>query len=177
MKTVNDGSILRIAFSIRGLFCCMAAASAGLIAFALYLQHVLGEHPCPLCITQRIFVIAIGVLALAAALHNPASTGRRIWSALILLAATGGGIVAGRHVWIQHLPEDQVPACGPGLSYMFENFPFQQAVQLLFMGDGNCAEIGWTFLGFSIPEWTLVAFIGFAITALLQCLRKDGLRP
>lgn len=158
--------------SPRGLFGLLALASGGLMAFAIYLQEVVGEHPCPLCITQRLFVIAIGLLALAAAFHNPAARGRRVWSGLILLATLGGGIVAGRHVWLQHLPEDQVPACGPDLAYMFENFPFQQAVQLLFMGDGNCAEIGWTFLGQSIPFWTLVAFVGFAIAALYQLFRK-----
>ena len=112
--------------SIRGLFGLMAAASASLMAFALYLQHVLGEHPCPLCITQRLFVIAIGVLALAAAVHNPSKTGCRVWGALTLLGAIGGALVAARHVWIQHMPEDQVPACGPDLAYMFEAFPFQQ---------------------------------------------------
>lgn len=158
--------------SVRGLFGLVTVASAGLILFALYLQHFLGEHPCPLCITQRIFVLVVGVLALGAAVHNPAARGRRVWSALMLVAATTGGVVAGRHVWIQSLPADQVPACGPGLGYMFENFPFQQAVQLLFMGDGNCAEVGWTFLGFSIPVWTLVAFIGFAGIAVYQFFRK-----
>lgn len=161
-----------VLFSARGLFGLMAAASAGLMLFALYLQHVVGEHPCPLCITQRVFVILVGLLALAAALHNPAAIGRRVWAALTLLAAVGGGIVAGRHVWLQHMPEDQVPACGPGLEYMFQTFPFQQAVQLLFMGDGNCAEVGWTLLGFSIPEWTLLAFAGFAVAALVQLLRQ-----
>ncbi len=169
---MNTSAVTRTLFSPRGLFGLIAAASTGLILFALYLQHVVGEHPCPLCITQRVFVIIVGLFALAAAVHNPAQTGRRLWSALVLLAAIAGGIVAGRHVWLQHLPEDQVPACGPGLAYMFENFPFQQAVQLLFMGDGNCAEIGWTFLGQSIPFWTLVAFIGFAAAALLQFFRK-----
>lgn len=169
---MNTSAVTRTLFSPRGLFGLIAAASTGLILFALYLQHIVGEHPCPLCITQRVFVIIVGLLALAAAVHNPARTGRRVWSALVLLAAIAGGIVAGRHVWLQHLPEDQVPACGPGLGYMFENFPFQQAVQLLFMGDGNCAEIGWTFLGQSIPFWTLVAFIGFAAAALLQFFRK-----
>lgn len=164
--------ISRTLRSARGLFGLMALASAGLIAFALYLQHVLGEHPCPLCITQRLFVMAVGLVALAAAAHNPAQTGRRVWSALALLAAVCGGIVAARHVWIQHLPEDQVPACGPSLDYMFENFPFQKAVQLLFMGDGNCAQVGWTLLGFSIPEWTLLAFAGFAAAALVQFFRK-----
>lgn len=170
--TTTACPISRTLCSARGLFVLMALASASLIAFALYLQHVLGEHPCPLCITQRLFVIAVGLIALAAAVHNPAQTGRRVWSALVLLATIGGGIVAARHVWIQRLPEDQVPACGPSLDYMFENFPFQQAVHLLFMGDGNCAQVGWTLLGFSIPEWTLLAFAGFAAAALLQFFRK-----
>jgi disulfide bond formation protein DsbB len=125
-----------------------------------------------LCITQRLFVIAIGVIALLAALHNPPQTGRRVWAGLALLMALGGGAVAGRHVWIQHMPADQVPACGPDLAYMFQAFPFQQAVKLLFMGDGNCAEVGWTLLGFSIPEWTLLAFAGFAVAAFVQLLRK-----
>ena len=165
-------AVINMLCSIRGLFGLMAAASASLMAFALYLQHVLGEHPCPLCITQRLFVIALGVIALAAAVHNPAQTGRRVWSALTLLGAIAGGLVAARHVWIQHMPEDQVPACGPDLAYMFEAFPFQQAVRLLFMGDGNCAQVGWTLLGFSIPEWTLLAFVGFAVASLIQFFRK-----
>lgn len=159
-------------FSVRGLFGLTALASLGLILFALYLQHVVGEHPCPLCITQRLFVIGVGLLGLGAFLHNPGPAGRRVWSALQLLGALGGGGVAARHVWIQHLPADQVPACGPGLEYMFANFPFRQALELLFMGDGNCAEIGWTFLTLSIPAWTLVAFTGFALVALWQFFRK-----
>lgn len=169
---MNTNALWRCFFSPRGLFFSMAAASLLLILFALYLQHFLGEHPCPLCITQRLFVIAVGLLALAAALHNPAQTGRKIWSALIGLMALIGGGVAARHVWIQHLPEDQVPACGPDLAYMFQNFPLQRAFKLLFNGDGHCADVGWTFLALSIPEWTLIAFVSFAIAALYQCFRK-----
>lgn len=165
-------SFLVSCFAPRGLFGLTALASLGLILFALYLQHFLGEHPCPLCITQRVFVIAVGVLGLLAFLHNPGKTGRRVWAVLQLLAALGGGGVAARHVWIQHLPEDQVPACGPGLEYMFANFPFRQALDLLFMGDGNCAEVGWTFLSLSIPAWTLACFIGFTGVACWQFFRK-----
>lgn len=172
MKSCLPHTAGRFLCSTRGLFGLMAAASVSLILFALYLQHFLGEHPCPLCITQRIFVMLIGVLALLAAIHNPAQLGCRIWSGLVLLAAIGGGIVAGRHVWIQHLPADQVPACGPDLAYMFQNFPLQRAIHLLFNGDGNCAEVGWTFLTLSIPEWTLIAFIGFALIAVFQFCRK-----
>lgn len=169
---LSNHPLCRKLFSPRGLFFLMAAASLFLILFALYLQNFLGEHPCPLCITQRIFVMAIGVLALLAAIHNPAQVGRRVWSVLVFVAAIGGGIVAGRHVWIQHLPDDLVPACGPDLAYIFQNFPLQKAIHLLFNGDGNCHEIGWTLLTLSIPEWTLIAFAGFAIAALAQFFRK-----
>ena len=169
---MDNHPLLQRALSPRGLFGLMAATSAGLMLFALYLQEVLGEEPCPLCITQRVFVIAIGLCALFAALQNPAATGRRLWAGFTLLFAAGGGVVAGRHVWIQHLPEDQIPACGPGLAYLFENFPLQHAVRLLFLGNGNCAEVGWTFLTLSIPEWTLICFMGFAGFSLFQLFRK-----
>ena len=173
VMTLSSARFPACCFSVRGLFGMMALASLGLILFALYLQHVLGEHPCPLCITQRIFVIAIGLLSLAACVHNPGRLGRQLWSALVGLAAVGGGAVAARHVWIQHLPDDQVPACGPGIEYMFANFPLRRALELLFAGDGNCHEVGWTFLTLSIPEWTLIAFIGFALAAVVQALRQD----
>lgn len=153
----------------RWLFAWMALACVGLILFALYLQHALGEEPCPLCITQRAFVIAVGFFALGACLHG---RGRRVWSVLIALTALGGGGVATRHVWIQSLPEDQVPTCGPGLEYMFRNFPLQRALELLFRGDGHCHDIGWTFLSFSIPQWTLVSFTGFLLLAVWQFLRR-----
>lgn len=154
----------------RPLFAWMALASLGLILFALYLQYQLGEHPCPLCISQRVFVIAVGVLSLGACLHGRA---RRVWATLVGLMALVGSGVAARHVWIQHMPADQVPSCGPGLEYMFRNFPLQRALELLFRGDGNCRDIGWTFLSFSIPQWTLVAFAGFLLLAVWQGLRRD----
>ncbi len=172
-STDSSSCSLQACLSARGLFGLISLACLGLILFALYLQHYQGEHPCPLCITQRVFVMGIGLLALAAFLQNAGRRGRRVWSALIASGALGGGAVAARHVWIQHLPEDQVPACGPGLEYMFENFPFKQALELLFMGDGNCADVGWTFLTLSIPAWTLMAFIGFLAVAVIQFFRPD----
>jgi len=134
----------------------IALYCTGLIITALLLQQVLDLHPCPLCITQRICVIAVGVIALIAAIHNPAKLGIKIYALLQSVAALLGIAVSGRHVWIQHLPADQVPACGPGLQYMFENFPFMNALKLLLRGDGNCAIVDWTLLGLSIPEWVLI---------------------
>ena len=143
----------------RVLFAAGALMCAALMGMALYLQHVLRLDPCPLCIFQRIFVIALGVVMLAAAVHDPRGVGRRVYGALVLLFAALGVVVAGRHVWLQHLPEDQVPECGPGLEYMLNAFPLGEAMSMVFTGSGECAEVQWTFIGLSIPEWTLVIFL------------------
>ncbi|MBN7798255.1 disulfide bond formation protein B [Parahaliea mediterranea] len=136
-----------------------------------YLQQHLGLAPCPLCMTQRVAVVALGVFALLAALHNPTGNGRRIYAALCAVAATFGAAIAGRHVWLQYLPEDQVPACGPSLEYMLETLPFAETVKMVMMGDGNCAETMWTFLGLSIPEQTLGLFLVLLAISLWQLLR------
>ena len=147
-------------------------ACSGLIGAALFLQQNLGLHPCPLCITQRICVIAVGVVAFMAAVHNPGSTGLRVYAVLQGVAALTGMAVAGRHVWIQSLPADQVPACGPGLQYIFENFPLMNALKLLLRGDGNCAVIDWTFLGLSIPAWVFISCVGLLILNGWQFFRS-----
>lgn len=159
---------------IRATFLWVAFGCLGLILTALYMQHMMGMHPCPLCITQRVFVILVGLVALVAALHMPARTGRRIYAGLSGLFAIVGGGVSARHVWIQNLPEDQVPACGPGLEYMFETFPIMEALALLFQGDGNCADVVWSFLGLSIPAWTLVAFAGLLAISIWQGMRRGA---
>lgn len=145
----------------------------GLMAYALYAQEVLGLHPCPLCISQRIFVILVGLFALLASIHNPGAVGRKVYAALGMLAALVGAIVSGRHLYLQNLPADQVPACGPGLEYMFNTFPFTEAVAVLFRGDGNCAELDWAFLGLSMPGWVLVAFAALFAVNTWQLLRRS----
>jgi disulfide bond formation protein DsbB len=137
----------------------------------LYLQEYLGLAACPLCMTQRVFVVLWGVIALLGALHNPHGWGRRVYSGLCGLSAVAGAAVAGRHVWLQHLPADQVPACGPSLDYMLENLPFRETLSVVLAGDGNCATVDWTFLGFSIPEQTLVVFSVVILVCLWQTLR------
>jgi protein dithiol:quinone oxidoreductase len=154
--------------SRRMLYALGFLVCAGLIGFALYLQHVLGEDPCPLCIFQRVAVIALGVISLVAALHNPGRAGTVVYGALLTLVAGIGAAIAGRHVWLQHLPKDQVPDCGPGLEYIMQAFPFSKAVRMVFEGSGECAEVGWRFLGLSIPEWTLIWFVLFTVAAIAQ---------
>lgn len=142
-------------------------ACAGLVGYALYAQHGLGLEPCPLCIFQRIAVMAAGIVFLVAALHGPRQAGRWIYAFLGLLAAALGAGIAGRHIWLQSLPPDQVPACGPGLEYMLDAFPLGQALRMVFTGSGECANVDWTFLGLSMPAWTLICFVVLGLYALL----------
>lgn len=140
---------------------------AALIGFALYLQHVKGEDPCPLCMLQRIGFIALGAIFLVAAIHRPGRIGALFYGALLLIVATAGGAIAGRQVWLQSLPKHMVPECGPGLDFILERFPLSKALDLILRGSGECAEKGWTFLGLSIAGWSLVWFVLLAMLVLI----------
>jgi disulfide bond formation protein DsbB len=152
-----------------GLTCC-----AALLLYAIFAQYEQFADPCPLCIFQRIAMAGIGVVALLGALHNPKSVGgRRTYGVLAFLAAAIGAAIAARHVWLQHLPPDQVPACGPGLNYMLESMPsYFDVLKKVLQGSGECAEINWTFLGFSMPEWTLLCFVLLGVGALAAGFRR-----
>ena len=149
-------------------------ACALLMAYAFYLQYVEGLEPCPLCMAQRIAVVALGIVLGLAALHNPARTGRRVYAVLTLLCALAGAALAGRQLWLQSLPEDQVPACGPGLSYMMEVFPMSEVLMMMIQGTGDCAKVDWTFLGLSIAGWTFIWFVLFGLFAIFQFVRKPA---
>lgn len=154
--------------SMRQLFLLIWLGTLALMGVALYMQYVMELIPCALCMTQRVFVIAVGVVALIAWIHKPASLSSRVYAIVGVLMALIGSAFSIRHLWLQSLPEDQVPACGPSLSYLLESFPLSEALSILLRGDGNCAETIWTFLGVSIPGWTLVAFVGLiAINGLV----------
>src|SRR5512139_3807263 len=107
----------------RQVFLGIFIATALMMGFGYWLQVAEGLEPCPLCMTQRIFITLAGLTALVAALHGPGRTGIRVHGALIVLFSLVGGGVSARHVWLQSLPPDQAPACGPGLEYMFDAFP------------------------------------------------------
>lgn len=143
-----------------------------MMAVALGLEHIGGLEPCPLCIFQRVGVMATGLVLAVAAVHNPAGrVGRAIYSVLALAAVAGGAFVAGRHVWLQSLPSDQVPSCGPGLDYMIDVLPMQEVVATVLSGSGECANIDAAFLGFSLPAWTLVGFVVLAVFPLAMLCR------
>jgi disulfide bond formation protein DsbB len=149
-----------------------AMICAGLLAFGYYLQYFQGQDPCPLCLVQRGFFYGVLAVFVLAALHAPARTGTHVYCSAAALLAAGGFGVAARQVWLQHLPKDQVPACGPDLFFMMENFPLQRMLEKLFMGSGQCAEVSWTFLGLSIAEWSLAWFLALASYALWMGIRS-----
>jgi protein dithiol:quinone oxidoreductase len=130
-----------------------------LMAYALYAQHVLGLEACPLCIFQRIALIAVGIVLAVAAIHAPRGSGARAYAVLGVLAASVGSAISIWHVRLQNLPPEEVPACGPGLSYMFDAFPMLDALKMVFTGSGECAEVNWAFLGLSMPAWVLIWFV------------------
>lgn len=132
---------------------------AGMMTFALIAQYVWLMEPCPLCVFQRIALIVLGLVFLLAALHAPGRTGQRVYAVLLAGAALAGAAVAGRHVWLQHLPKDQVPSCGPGLDFMFDTFPVLEVLNMVLSGSGECAEVSWRFLGLTMPAWTLISFV------------------
>lgn len=156
-------------------YAVLALGCAGLLGFGYYLQYVQGLEPCPLCLIQRAAFYGVGLTALLAAAHGPLGFGRRVYGALVALFALGGAGVAGRQVYLQHLPPELVPECGPGLEFMLKAFPLQQVLQEVFQGSGECAETAWTFLGLSIAEWSLLCFAGIALAALVHILRP-GMR-
>ena len=165
----------RLLYLLSFILCLM------LLAVALYMEHVMGLEPCPLCIVQRVVFIILGLISLAAMLHNPVTTAAsrkrpvasRRYGLLITLTAAFGVAIAGRQVWLQHQPADQLPSCLPSLDYMMDVLPFQEMLRLVFSGTADCAAVTWTFLGLSIAEYTLIAFIGFVLFGLLQLLRKN----
>ena len=128
-----------------------------MMAYALYAEHVLYLMPCPLCVFERLAVISLGIVFLVAALHNPLAKGRFAYTSLIALATGAGLGVAGWHVWIQNLPADEVPSCGPGFGYIIDEFPLADALKMIFTGSGECASIDWVLLGLSMPAWVLIA--------------------
>ena len=155
----------------RRAFLLGAAVCAGLMGYALYVQHGLGLEPCPLCVFQRVAVIACGVTFLLGAIHNPGRVGAAVYALAVVLFAGAGASVAGRHVWLQTLPADQVPACGPDLSYLMETLPFSAMLATVFRGDGNCAKIDWRFLDLSMSAWTLVFFLAMVVAGVVLTRR------
>ncbi len=145
-----------------------------LLSMGAYFQFNQGLEPCPLCISQRIAIFFTGLVFMIAVAHNPKEQkGINRYAIFGALTALGGASISTRHIWIQHLPPDQVPECKPALEYMLQNFPLIETLKLMLSGTGDCAKVDWTMLGFSMPAWTLVAFLMLATLSVLQIWNHD----
>ena len=163
--------------STRAAFVLPAIVCAALLAFGYYLQYGQGLNPCPLCLVQRGFFYGVLGACAIAALHNPGRTGQIAYGLIAALVALGGAATAGRQVWLQHLPPERQPQCGPDLYFMLENFPLSRTLEKLITGTGECAAVDWTFLGLSIAEWSLGWFVVLFIYALWLALRTRRVAP
>lgn len=162
--------------SYRTVNLLVTLAVAGLLATGYYMQFVMHLEPCMLCMSQRLAFMALGAVTLLALLHNPVRAGRQVYGIIGAIFAVAGLLLASRQLWLQSLPKDQVPACGPGFDYVLETFPFLEAVEIMIRGDGNCAQVDWTFLGLSIAGWSWIWFLGFAGVLTWQAFRRGGAR-
>jgi len=147
----------------------MALACIGMLAFGLYLQHVVGLNPCPMCIVQRYALIGVMLIALIGSrLRKPGAVA--VFGVLLALKAGFGAFVAARQSWLQWYPPEIV-TCGRDFYGMVENFPINRAIPMIFKGSGDCTKIDWTFLGGSIANWSFVAFALFAVMGLLSAIQ------
>lgn len=145
---------------------------AGLMAYALYSQYQLNVEPCPLCIFQRVGVIAMGVVFLVAALHNPNGWGRYVYAVLIGLASLATIGVAADHLYVQSLPEGAVPSCGAPLGMMFKFSPWLDVIKKVLTGSGECHEVNWQFLGLAMPAWVLMWALALGVGGVLVNVRR-----
>ena len=154
----------------RAVLAAMAALCVGLLAFGLYLQHVVGLDPCPMCIVQRYALIGVAVFALAGAAW-PGTGTRRAAALLVLLTAGFGAFVAARQSWLQWFPPEVV-TCGRDFYGMIEAFPLKRAVPMIFRGTGDCTAIDWTFLNLTIANWSFLNFLLLGALALVLLLPR-----
>lgn len=161
-----------IIFDSRTLFAGLAASSVGLVLVAAYVEPFSSLDPCPMCMMQRAIYLLVAAFAVLGLVTYKSYLAQKTFAFLSLISAVGGTLVAGRQVWLQHLPEDKVPACGPGLEYMIDVFPLLEVIQMSLMGTGDCAKVQWQWLGLSIPAWSIVAFSTMAIICLCILMKK-----
>ena len=156
----------------RRIFGLVAAACVGMLAFGLYLQHVVGLEPCPMCIVQRYALILVALAAGVTAFF-PGRGVHLAGAALVTLFSGFGGFVAARQSWLQWYPPE-IASCGRDFYGMIETFPLKRAIPMIFRGSGDCTKIDWTFLGLSIANWSFLWFVFFALVGLVLVVRQLG---
>lgn len=160
--------------NLRALCALTVIASVSLLGAAYYFELVMELEPCPMCIMQRIVVLAIGLIALIALVHNPKSfTGKKVYASLAGLTSLAGIAISIRHSWIQAFPPEDIPSCGAPLEYMIEIMPFQEVLTAMLSGTASCTDVSWNFLGLTMPNWMIIVFICYGIFSALLWRSKN----
>ena len=155
--------------NIFGLLACVSS----LLFAIIYLEGILYLDPCPLCILDRMVLVALAFIFALALIHNPGPLFSRIYGLLSTVFSLTGIGLASRHIWLQGLPIDRAPACGPDLYFMLETLPVLEVVKNIFTGLGSCAEVDWTFAGLTIPQQTLILFAGLLLLSVVLTLKPQ----
>lgn len=158
--------------NFRAVMLLIAVACLGLEGFGLYLQHVTGLEPCPMCIVQRYAMFLIALWAIIAAVTGIKWV-QKTNAVLIVITALGGAFVAARQSWLQWYPPEIV-SCGRDIYGMIETFPLQRVIPMIFRGSGDCTKVDWTFLGGSIANWTFLCFCGMALATAVLLFRRNS---
>jgi disulfide bond formation protein DsbB len=151
----------------------LIGCSALLAVAYFYFQKQLGLPPCPLCMFQRACLVGVAAFCLMGIIFRPKKLGSRILAFGALIFSGLGLGIAGRQVWLQHLPKDQVPECGPDLEFMLDSFPLAETIQTVLSGSGECAEVLWKFIGLSMPEWMVLVFGVMVVISLRLLFTKE----
>lgn len=160
-----------LSYRTTNIFLLIVCVAALLVAYTMqYIMHLL---PCDLCLLQRAALYTVAIFTFIAILHNPKGLGRWGYSLLNIIFAGTGAALAGWQVYLQQLPEEAKPSCGPGLEFLLQDMPFWEAIKTVIVGSGDCATIQWTFLGLSLPFWTGVLFLFLIVGNALAALRKS----
>ncbi|WP_397449600.1 disulfide bond formation protein B [Pseudomonas sp. NA-150] len=144
-----------------------------MIGGALYMQVVLEEAPCPLCILQRYALLFIAIFAFIGA-AMPGSRSVTLLEGLVMLSALGGIAAAGRHAYILANPTE---SCGVDiLQPIVDGLPLASWFPLGFQVDGFCTTPYPPVLGLSLAQWALVAFVLTLVLVPLGILlnRRNG---
>jgi len=161
----------------RSLFFLASFACALIVGAAFYLERVAGSAPCPLCYVQRALFASLALASLAAVVHSPQQRGWRIYSCALLLLSLIGAAIAGRHVWLQASPPENMISCLENLQFLLDTQPYWKVLILVLAGNAGCSEITWSLFGISLPEWSLLAFSGMSLFALYYlCIEFRGFR-
>lgn len=156
--------------NVRQTLLLVCLVCVGLLAYGLYLQHVVGLEPCPMCIVQRYALVLVALVAGLSAMA--ARRGIHVTGAVLMVLLAGfGAFVAARQSWLQWYPPE-VASCGRDFYGMIETFPLQRAIPMIFKGGGDCSKVDWTFLGASIANWSFLCFLAVIAVSLVLIQRS-----